>query len=165
MYPIIHGDNSNKVGGYMADEKKRSIIPVIVISISALIGLILGYYIWGAGRHAQVDYKQVLQETANYISSLEQKNESLTSEVGKLESELNTLKQQSSEAHSTSNTITSLSGRVQTLEAENQRFKDTIQRIEAFAQGDSALGERIRSIIQQGSMGTTTGSPSKSAVP
>jgi cell division protein FtsB len=150
----------------MAEEKKRSIIPIIAVAIPALAGLILGYYIWGAGRHAQVDYKQVLQETANYISSLEQKNESLTSEVGKLESEVNTLKQQGQKASSSeSNTITSLSVRVQSLEAENQRLKGTIQSIEAFAQGDPVLRERIQSIVQQGSTGTAAGSPSQGTAP
>ncbi len=148
----------------MADEKKRSIIPIIAVVIPALVGLVLGYYIWGAGGRAQVDYKQVLQETANYISSLEQKNESLTSEVGTLQSEVNRLKQQSRQASSgNSDTITSLSARVRSLEAENQRLKAVIQRIEAFAQNDPVLRERIQSIVQQDGMGV--GNPSRGAAP
>ncbi|HQG33187.1 MAG TPA: hypothetical protein PLA83_14745 [Deltaproteobacteria bacterium] len=150
----------------MAEEKKRSIVPIIAVVVPALAGLVLGYYIWGAGRHAQVDYKQVLQETANYISSLEQKNKSLTSEVGTLQSEVSTLKQQSQQASSSkSNTITSLSARVQSLEAENQKLKTAIQRIEAYAQNDPVLRERIQSILQQGSTGTGTGNPAQGAVP
>ena len=150
----------------MAEEKKRSIIPVIVVVIPALAGLVLGYYIWGAGRHAKVDYKQVLQETVNYISSLEQKNESLTSEVGALQSEVNSLKQQGQQSSSsTSDKITSLSRRVQSLEAENQRLKSTIQGIESFAQGDPVLREKIQGIVQQGGTGTAPGNPPQSNTP
>lgn len=150
----------------MTEEKKRSIIPIIIVVIPALAGLVLGYYIWGAGRHAKVDYKQVLQETANYISSLEQKNESLTSEIGSLQSEVNTLKQQGQQTSSSeSDTIASISGRVRSLEAENQRLKGTIQRIEAFAQSDPVLRDRIQGIIQQGGTGMETGSPSRSVAP
>ena len=149
----------------MAEEKKRSIIPIIVVVIPALAGLILGYYIWGAGRHAQVDYKQVLQETANYISSLEQKNESLTSEIGTLQSEMDALKQKGQQASSEADTITSLSGRVRSLEAENQRLKGTIQRIEAFSQSDPMLRDRIQGIIRQGGTGMEAGSPSQGTPP
>lgn len=143
----------------MAEEKKRSIIPFIAMVIPALAGLVLGYYIWGAGKHGKIDYKQVLQETVNYISSLEQKNESLTSEVGALQSEVNSLRQQGQQTSSTSSTINSLSRRVQSLESENQRLENTIQRIESFAQGDPVLREKIQGIVQQGGTGTASGNP------
>ncbi|MFY9397905.1 MAG: hypothetical protein WAR22_06020, partial [Desulfomonilia bacterium] len=72
----------------MEGRKRTFIAPLVLAGVLLISGLVLGFYIWGVDRRDQVDYKQTLRETIDYIATLEHRNESLRKQVGTLETEL-----------------------------------------------------------------------------
>ncbi len=114
----------------MTEEKKRSYTPLILVVIPTLVGLILGYLIWGSDRHKQEDYKQNLQDTINYIATIENKNEELGAKVDSLETEVGMLRQKNQQpADDNSGMVSTLSQRVRNLEAENQRLRQQVRNL------------------------------------
>jgi uncharacterized protein YlxW (UPF0749 family) len=112
----------------MAEDRKKTVVLVVSIVIPFLVGIILGWYIWGHGRNKPVDYKQVLLETVTYISTIEEKNKELSAKVESLDAEVNVLRQKDQASGTQSqNVITTLNQRVGSLEAENQRLKSQLQ--------------------------------------
>jgi septal ring factor EnvC (AmiA/AmiB activator) len=77
----------------MTDERKQRIIICLIIAAAAFIcGFVLGFYIWGLNAGQPPDYKKYLQETMDYMSSLEEKNTTLTKKADKLKDEVTELK-------------------------------------------------------------------------
>jgi seryl-tRNA synthetase len=112
----------------MAEDRKKTAVLVAGIVIPFLVGVVLGWYIWGHGRNKPVDYKQLLLETVTYISTIEEKNKALTTKVDSLDAEVNVLRQKGQATGAQSqNIITTLNQRVSSLEAENQKLKGQLQ--------------------------------------
>lgn len=139
----------------MAEEKKRSMIPLVISVMLFVVGLILGYYIWGLNREEQVDYKGFLQETINYIATMEHKNKRLIDEVDRLETEVNML-QQKQIAGTTEKTdqLDALSQRITSLERENQDLKASIAENARLAQENQELRQKIEELMSSGTAGT-----------
>ena len=77
----------------MTDERKKRIIVCFVITFAAFIfGLCLGFYIWGLNAGQPPDYKKYLQETMDYMASLEEKNAKLMQKADEFKDEVTALK-------------------------------------------------------------------------
>jgi cell division protein FtsB len=119
------------------DGKKNSfIVPLVLAVILFLAGIILGFSIWGVDRGEQVDHKQVLQDTINYIATIEHRNENLRERVGALETELAVAREQKQETvEQRTDEIASLRQQTETLREENQQLKSMVQSL--TQQGDT----------------------------
>ena len=134
----------------MAEEKKRSMIPLVIAVMLFVVGLILGYYIWGVNKEKQIDYKKFLTETVNYIATLEHKNQKLLAEVDTLETEVNMLQQkQAAGSQQDTSQMDALSQRITALEKENQELKSAITENNRLAQENRELKDRIQALVQE----------------
>jgi len=134
----------------MAEEKKRSMIPMVIAVMLFVVGLILGYYIWGINKEKQVDYKKFLAETVNYIATLEHKNKKLLAEVDTLETELNMLQQkQAAGTEQEASQMDAFSRRITALEKENQDLKSTINENNRLSQENQELKSRIEALLDE----------------
>lgn len=112
----------------MDGKRKSFVAPLALAVVLFLAGLILGFYIWGAGRGDKVDYKQTLRETIDYIATIEHRNENLRERVAALETEAAVAREQRAEgAEQRSGEIASLEQQIQTLRNENQELRSTLQ--------------------------------------
>ncbi len=133
----------------MAEEKKRSMIPLVIAVMLFVVGLILGYYIWGINKEKQIDYKKFLAETVNYIATLEHKNQKLLKEVDTLETEVNMLQQkQAAGMEQDTGQMDALSRRITALEKENQELQSAIAENNRLAQENQELKDRIQALVQ-----------------
>lgn len=143
----------------MAEEKKRSMIPVVIAVMLFLAGLVLGYYFWGMDREKQVDYKKFLTETVNYIATLEHKNKKLLEEVDSLETEVNMLqKEQSSGTKQSTDQLDALSERISALEKENQELSSAVTENNRLMQENQELKRRVQELLD-GADGEKPGVP------
>ena len=134
----------------MAEEKKRSMIPVVIAVMLFVAGLVLGYYIWGMDRDKQVDYKKFLTETVNYIATLEHKNKKLLEEVDTLETEVNMLQQeQTSGTRHSEDQIDTLSQRISALEKENQGLSAAVDENKRLALENQELRSRVQALVDE----------------
>jgi cell division protein FtsB len=145
----------------MAEEKKRSMIPMVIAVMLFVVGLILGYYIWGINKEKQVDYKKFLAETVNYIATLEHKNKKLLAEVDTLETELNMLQQkQAAGTQQDTSQMDGLSQRITVLEEENRDLKSALTENNRLAQENQELKSRIQGLIDEKNAGGVPVEPS-----
>jgi Tfp pilus assembly protein PilN len=153
----------------MAEEKKRSMIPLVISVILFVAGVVLGYYIWGFNKEKQVDYKNFLQETINYIATLEHKNKKLLDEVDTLETEMNMLQQkQTTSTVQSTDQIDTLSARISALEKENLELKTAISENNRLVQENQELKLRVQELLDEinaGKTGVPPLEPSASDVP
>lgn len=134
----------------MADEKKRSMIPLVIAVMLFVAGLILGYYIWGMNKEKQIDYKKFLAETVNYIATLEHKNKKLLAEVDTLETEVNMLQQkQTSGSRQSADQLDTLSQRISTLEKENQELSAAVKENNRLVQENQELKRKIQALLDE----------------
>ncbi len=112
----------------MDGKRKRFVAPLALAVVLFLAGLILGFYIWGVDRGDQVDYKQTLGETIDYIATIEHRNENLRERVAALETEVAMAREQRAEgAEQRTEKIASLEQQIQNLRNENQELRSTLQ--------------------------------------
>ncbi len=133
----------------MMEGKNKKIVILAAVIVPFLAGFLLSYYLWGFGKYKNLDHKRVLQETINYISIIENKNESLSTKLDTLETEVNSLKQreQQSPDQKTAAELAALNRKVAGLEQENLRLKTVITDIENFARENPAIKEKIDSLV------------------
>ncbi|MGC9325072.1 MAG: hypothetical protein ACP5G0_10040 [Desulfomonilia bacterium] len=119
-------------------------VPLIFSVLIFLAGLILGYYLWGVTRPEQVDYKAFLQETINYIATLEHKNKKLSDELNSLENELGVLQQKLQDVTpAETERIKQLSEEIQNLQRQNEELRAAISESMQVSQENQKLKERI----------------------
>lgn len=112
----------------MDGKRKSFVAPLALAVVLFLAGLILGFYIWGINRGDQVDYKQTLRETIDYIATIEHRNENLRERVAALETEAAVAREQGAEgSEQRTGEIASLKQQVQNLREENQELRSTLQ--------------------------------------
>jgi uncharacterized protein HemX len=112
----------------MEGRKRTFIAPLVLAGVLLISGLVLGFYIWGVDRRDQVDYKQTLRETIDYIATLEHRNESLRKQVGTLETELGVARgRQEESTEQRSDEIAQLRQRIEALKEENDRLKASLE--------------------------------------
>lgn len=112
----------------MDGKRKSFVAPLALAVVLFLAGLILGFYIWGINRGDQVDYKQTLRETIDYIATIEHRNENLRERVAALETEAAVAREQRAEgSEQRTGEIASLKQQVQNLREENQELRSTLQ--------------------------------------
>lgn len=144
----------------MAEEKKRSMIPLVISVLLFVAGLVLGYYIWGLNKGKQVDYKNFLQETINYIATLEHKNKKLLDEVDSLETEMNMLQQkQTTSTVQSTDQIDALSSRISALEKENLELKTAISENNRLVQENQDLRRKVQALQDEINAGKTNVPP------
>ena len=123
---------------------------MVIAVMLFVVGLILGYYIWGINKEKQVDYKKFLTETVNYIATLEHKNKKLLAEVDTLETEVNMLQQkQAAGTQQDTSQMDVLSQRITALEKENQDLKGAITENNRLAQENQELKSRIQALLDE----------------
>ena len=127
---------------------------MVIAVMLFVVGLILGYYIWGINKEKQVDYKKFLAETVNYIATLEHKNKKLLAEVDTLETEVNMLQQkQAAGTQQDTSQMDVLSQRITALEKENQDLKGAITENNRLAQENQELKSRIQALLDEKNTG------------
>jgi len=124
-------------------------------------GLILGYYFWGLNKEKRVDYKAFLQETINYIATLEHKNKKLIDEVDVLETEISMLQEkQSAGAVQSTDQIDALSQRISVLEKENQQLGTCVSENKELVQENQQLKQKLQTLMGEVSEGKPDVPPS-----
>ena len=134
----------------MTEQKKRSMVPMVISVMLFVVGLVLGYYIWGYKESDKIDYREVLQETINYIATLEHKNKTLRTQVDELETEVSMAKQkQTTSADQREGEMENLSERIAALEKENRDLRTAIDDNAQLARQNQELKEKIRALSEE----------------
>lgn len=150
----------------MAEVKKRSMTVLVIAVLLFVAGLILGYYVWGLNREKQVDYKTFLQETINYIATLEHKNKKLLDTVDVLETEISMLQEKhATGAVQNTDQIDALSQRISVLEKENQQMTETVRENKELALENQELKQRLQALMDEVGSGKSDVSPSSPSEP
>jgi len=150
----------------MAEGKKKSMAVLIVALVLFIAGLILGYYVWGLNRGNQVDYKSFLQETINYIATLEHKNKKLVDTVDALETELSMLQEkQATGSEQRSDNIDALSERIAVLEKENREMAATVSSNKELARENQELKKKLQALMDEIATEKSDASPPEPSVP
>ncbi|HHO77027.1 MAG TPA: hypothetical protein ENN05_11475 [Deltaproteobacteria bacterium] len=134
----------------MAETKKKSMTVLVVAAMLFVAGLILGYYFWGLNNDKQLDHKAFLQETINYIATLEHKNKKLLDTVDGLETEMNMLEQkQAAGAAQNMDQIDALSQRISLLEKENRLMAVAVSENKELVRENLELKQKLRAIMDK----------------
>jgi len=152
----------------MADIKKRMMAPVMLPLVLFVAGLVLGFYIWGITREKQMDYKVFLQDTINYISTIETKNKKLLDQISSLDDEINMLKTGRERISVEEKTrIVSLEERIKDLQEENVGLRSAQDRNKALEDENILLKQKIQALTQdeQAMGGSDAGSESEPLAP
>lgn len=119
----------------------------VILVVIFLGGLFAGYYFWGYRKQQHPDYKEMLRQTISYISTLEEKNQELTTEVGTLENEVDSLKKQQSAPVETQ--VANLTERLAVIEKENADLKASVTEKEGLVQENQQLRQRVQTLIEE----------------
>lgn len=122
----------------------KAILSVILVIFIA--GFVLGYYIWGYGTQKHSDYKDMLQQTITYITTLEEKNLELAKNVSTLENEVASLKKQ--QGAPADSQVAQLTNRVAALEKENADLKAAVSLNEALTQENQQLRLKVQALVE-----------------
>jgi len=155
--------------GERADRSHAKAI-VGVVLVVFLVGVFVGYYIWGYRKQQHPDYKDMLRQTISYISTLEEKNEKMTATIGTLENDVSSLKRQLAAPEGDQQAriserlaalekenadLQALKAQQEALELENQQLR---QRVQTLVEQVNASGQTGKAAPQQGSGGMPPGS-------
>jgi cell division protein FtsB len=130
----------------MTEEKSHVRALLVIFLVLFLFGLFLGYYIWGFQKQRNPDYKEMLQQTIAYITTLEEKNQELAKGISGLENEVSSLKKQQEMPEN--NQITKLNERVAVLEKENVDLKSVLSQNEALSQENQQLRQKVQALVE-----------------
>ena len=130
----------------MTEEKSHVRALLVILLVLFLFGLFLGYYIWGFQKQRHPDYKDMLQQTITYITTLEEKNQELAKGISSLENEVSSLKKQ--QGMPENNQITKLNERVAVLEKENVDLKSVLSQNEALSQENQQLRQKVQALVE-----------------
>jgi cell division protein FtsB len=130
----------------MTEEKSHVRALLVILLVLFLFGLFLGYYIWGFQKQRHPDYKDMLQQTITYITTLEEKNQELAKEISGLENDVSSLKKQ--QGMPENNQITKLNERVAVLEKENVDLKSVLSQNEALSQENQQLRQKVQALVE-----------------
>ncbi len=130
----------------MTEEKSHVRALLVIFLVLFLFGLFLGYYIWGFQKQRHPDYKDMLQQTITYITTLEEKNQELAKEISGLENDVSSLKKQ--QGMPENNQITKLNERVAVLEKENVDLKSVLSQNEALSQENQQLRQKVQALVE-----------------
>ena len=130
----------------MTEEKSHVRALLVILLVLFLFGLFLGYYIWGFQKQRHPDYKDMLQQTITYITTLEEKNQELAKEISGLENDVSSLKKQ--QGMPENNQITKLNERVAVLEKENVDLKSVLSQNEALTQENQQLRQKVQVLVE-----------------
>jgi cell division protein FtsB len=130
----------------MTEEKSHVRALLVILLVLFLFGLFLGYYIWGFQKQKHPDYKDMLQQTITYITTLEEKNQELAKGISSLENEVSSLKKQQGMPENSQ--ITKLNERVAVLEKENVDLKSVLSQNEALSQENQQLRQKVQALVE-----------------
>lgn len=131
----------------MEEEKSHIRAIIVILLVVFLAGLFAGFYIWGYRKALQPDYKDMLKQTISYISTLEEKNQGLSSKVGTLENEVASMKKQ--QGTPDDNQMVRLNERLSVLEKENTDLKASVSQNEALALENQQLRQKVQTLVEQ----------------
>jgi hypothetical protein len=131
----------------IAQEKSHVKAILIVLLVIFISGIILGYYIWGYQKQKHPDYREMLQQTITYISTIEEKNQELAKEISSLENELASLKTQ--QGIPVGSQAARLDERIAALEKENADLKAVVSQNVALVQENQQLRQKVQSLVEK----------------
>jgi cell division protein FtsB len=131
----------------MEEERSHVRAIAVILLVIFLGGLFAGYYFWGYRRLIHPDYKDMLKQTISYISTLEEKNQELSSKVSALENEAASLKKQQGVPEDSQ--LARLNERLSALEKENTDLKTSLSQHEALIQENQQLRQRVQTLVEQ----------------
>jgi septal ring factor EnvC (AmiA/AmiB activator) len=120
---------------------------IVVVFLVFLVGVFVGYYIWGYRKQQHPDYKDMLKQTISYISTLEEKNEKMTATIGTLENDVSSLKKQL--AAPEGDQQARISERLTALEKENTDLQALKAQQEALELENQQLRQRVQTLVEQ----------------
>jgi chromosome segregation ATPase len=137
----------------MEEDKEKSHVRAmaVVLVVVFLVGIFMGYYIWGYRKQQHPDYKDMLKQTISYIATLEEKNQALTSKVGTLENDVLSLKKQQEISGEKS---AALPDRMAVLEKENADLKASLKAQEGLIQENLQLRQKVQALVEQMNTGS-----------
>jgi hypothetical protein len=130
----------------MPEEKSYVKASIIVALVILIAGISIGYYIWGYQRNKAPDYKEMLQQTIAYITTLEEKNQEMAKEMSALQNDVAALKKQ--QGIPENNQVTRLNERLAVLEKENADLKSRAEQNEALAQENQQLRQKVQTLVE-----------------
>jgi len=140
------------------EDKKNSTAPIILSIIVFVIGLGLGYYLWGIHRQVTTDYKEMLGKTIDYIATIEHKNQKLLKKVDTLENELDMAKKEAKEApEAFDSKLKDLNAKLDALQQENNQLKGRASENQALKQKVTALTKEAEILRAHLALPETTG--------
>jgi predicted RNase H-like nuclease (RuvC/YqgF family) len=119
----------------------------LVMLVVFLVGMFLGYYIWGYRRQKSPDYKEMLQQTISYIGAIEEKNKELTARVGSLETEAESLKKRLDQPQGSGGS--DLGRRIEALEKENAELRPIASERDGLLKENQQLRQRVQSLVEE----------------
>lgn len=130
----------------MTEEKSHAKALLVILLVLFLSGLFLGYYLWGYRGQQHPDYKDMLQQTITYITTLEEKNQAQVKEISSFENEVASLKKQQRAPDDSQ--ITRLNERIAVLEKENADLKSAVSQNEALTQENQQLRQKVQTLVE-----------------
>ncbi len=137
----------------MKEEKnKSSTAPIILAVIVFIVGLGLGYYLWGVNREKAPDYKTMLKETIDYIATIEHKNRQFFQKVDALENEIAMLKKEKAASEVPEETevkIKEMEEEIQALQEENASLESSTTTHQEILQQNQMLKAKIQQLTEE----------------
>ncbi|MCD6570117.1 MAG: hypothetical protein J7L53_05395 [Deltaproteobacteria bacterium] len=136
----------------MGEEKKGMAAPIILAVTVFIIGFGLGYFIWGVNREKAPDYKKILQETIDYIATIEHKNMRLLERADTLENEIAMLKKEkeaSQVSEDIEGKIKEMEAKIQSLQQENASLRSSATVDQDILQENQILKAKIQRLMEE----------------
>ncbi|MEA3222588.1 MAG: hypothetical protein U9P49_05430 [Thermodesulfobacteriota bacterium] len=133
-------------------KNKSSTAPIILAVVVFIIGLGLGYFLWGVNREKAPDYKNMLKETIDYIATIEHKNRQTIQKVDALENEIAMLQKEkvaSEVSEETEVKIKEMEKEIQVLQEENASLKSSTTTQKEILQQNRMLKATIQQLTEE----------------
>jgi uncharacterized protein YlxW (UPF0749 family) len=129
---------------------------LVGIAVLFIVGIIVGYYVWGTEREETADYTEYLSRTIKYIDSLEKANLVLTEKTVALEDHIASMTDEANDPAKLNEEIDALKKEVASLKKKNTSLQSTItengERLKEAAalktEHENLLGE-VKTLVKQ----------------
>mgnify|MGYP000437702946 CR=1 FL=1 len=127
----------------------KELTAYLVMGILVLVvGIVLGYYIWGVEKGEQPDYRATLTKAADYLGTVEQQNRELKKEKADLQKEIAGLTgKMEEEPDKLNEQINNLKQHVASLTADKEKLQASLdEAMKTAAEKEEALTAEIREL-------------------
>ena len=119
---------------------------IIGLAVLFVLGVFLGFAIWGMGRSETVDYSSVLKDAAKYVATLESERIELDARAASQANEIKRLRSKNV-ATEQERQIDALEKRVNTLLKDNAALTATKEENKRLAQANQELKGNLQTMI------------------